>query len=395
LKVTDRKSNSANFSSVLTEMGTLYYVVIPAGAPETLVQGDILNATAPQQVTSGSANVQKSMNIVADFQATGLSSQSQYKIAAYLSSSVGDSEITYVRFNTTQASNGAQLVIALSSIQTNSTVLAAVSKILRVPLSRMAVLTYSSTLLNYSTTYNSNNMNQRSYVYTIVIAPNPTNETLSPIDIANSLRYDQDIQNALLAVLPSFRTDYPVYTLEVLAAKPRISKPAEIPILTYQSVTVRMSFWSPAYVYAVILPTPSADLLSNQIVSGLDDKNNKVVASQYISTQTNMNGSVEFTFNKLNGNTSYTIHISAECVLPYTPRIAMTDSEVVHLPINTFPNLNLHKSSTQMVDVLKAAEENKAVDKGWSDAVEKHIKENSLRSGIQNKSKSSVRVIRK
>lgn len=388
LAVTDRKSNTANFSAVLTEIGTLYYVIMSAGSPETLNQSDILNASAPQQVTAGSALAQRSINIVTNFQATGLSSQSPYKIAAYLSSSVGDSDISYVRFNTTQSSNGAEMVIALSSIQTNSTVLTAVSKVLRIPLSRMAVLTFSTTLQNYSSTYNSTIMNQRSYVYTIVIAPNPTNETQSPIDLANSLRYSNDTQSALLTLLPSFRTDYPVYTREVLASKPRISKNATIPILTFDSVTIRMNFWEEAYVYAVILPVPSANLLSNQVVSGLDNANNKVVASQYVATQTNANGSVEFTINKLNGNTSYVVHISAECVLPYSPRLAMTDSEVVHLPITTYPNLNLHSSSKQLVDVLKT------VDAGWSKDVEKHLQENSLRTGINNKTKSSVRVVR-
>jgi hypothetical protein len=76
-------------------------------------------------------------------------------------------------------------------------------------------------------------------------------------------------------------------------------------------MTITMSFWEEAYVYAVILPTPSPNLLSNQVISGLDYNNNPVLVSQYVSTQTNVNGSVEFSFIKLNGNTSYVVHISA------------------------------------------------------------------------------------
>jgi hypothetical protein len=157
--VSESRSNSANFSVILTEIGTLYYVVVPAGAPETIQQSNIKNASTSQMITSGSSIAQQSINIVSNFQVTGLSSQSQYKLAAYLSSSVGDSDIVYIRFNTTQSSNGAELVIALTSIQPNSTVLMALSNILRIPVSRMAVLTFSTTLVNYSTTYNSSIMN--------------------------------------------------------------------------------------------------------------------------------------------------------------------------------------------------------------------------------------------
>lgn len=163
-------------------------------------------------VTSGNSAAVKSINIVTNFKVTGLNSQSQYKIVAYLSSSVGDSEIVYVRFNTSQASNGAELLIGLTSIQTSTVVLTALSKVLRVPISRMAVLTTQETMNTYSSTYNSTIMNERIYINTIVIAPNPNNETESPIDIVRRLQNDNDTQNKLLALLPSFTKDYTIYT---------------------------------------------------------------------------------------------------------------------------------------------------------------------------------------
>lgn len=243
LKLVKSQSNSANFTAVLTEVGTLYYVVVPAGTPEDLKQSDIQNSSVGSMVSSGSSLATKSINIVTSFQAPGLSSQSQYKLAAYLSSTVGDSDVTYLRFNTSQASNGAEMMIALNNIQTNATVLAAISKVLSIPLSRMAVLTFQTVLTNNSVTYNSTIMNTRNYVYKIVIAPNPVNETTSPIDLANSLKTNSSLQAKLLALLPSLNTAYNIYTREILAAKPRISKNVTIPILTYESVTVSLSFW--------------------------------------------------------------------------------------------------------------------------------------------------------
>lgn len=163
-------------------------------------------------VSSGSSIATKSINIITNFQASGLSSQSQYKLAAYLSSTVGDSDIIYLRFNTSQASNGAELIIALKTIESNASVLAALSKVLRIPVSRMAVLTFSTVLTNKSVTFNATIMNEREYTYQIVIAPNPANETMSPIDLANSLKTNSSLQNKLLGFLPTFNTAYPIYT---------------------------------------------------------------------------------------------------------------------------------------------------------------------------------------
>lgn len=138
-----------------------------------------------------------------------------------------------------------------------------------------------------------------------------------------------------------------------------------------------------------MVEAPSENLLSKQIIQGLNDKNLAVVPSRYISTQTNANGSVVLTFNRLNGNTSHIIHISAECVLPYNPRLAMTDSEVLHIPIKTVANLNLRNGQTELITVLDS------VNKEMSSAVQKHIKENALKTNINSKKKEAVRIIRK
>lgn len=131
----------------------------------------------------------------------------------------------------------------MTSIQTNDVVLAALTKVLRVNISRLAVLTTQDTLNTYSTTHNSTIMNERIYVYTIVLAPSPSNETESPIEIVRRLQNENDTQSKLLALLPSFTTDYKIFTKEVLAAKPRVSKTATIPKLTFDSVTIEMAFW--------------------------------------------------------------------------------------------------------------------------------------------------------
>jgi hypothetical protein len=142
-------------------------------------------------------------------------------------------------------------------------------------------------------------------------------------------------------------------------------------------------------VYGVILPAPSASLLSKQVISGFDGSNTAVAASQYISTQTNLNGSVTLQFKKLNGNVSYVVHISAESILPYTPRLAMTDSEVVHINVTTMPNLNLRNSQQRIVEILSQ------YDPEMSAIVDQHIKANNMKTNINKNNKGRVRVVRK
>lgn len=54
-----------------------------------------------------------------------------------------------------------------------------------------------------------------------------------------------------------------------------------------------MNFWEQAYVYVVIVPAPSNNLLAAQVVGGYDQDNNKLATQHYKSSVTDSKGYLE------------------------------------------------------------------------------------------------------
>ena len=68
---------------------------------------------------------------------------------------------------------------------------------------------------------------------------------------------------------------------------------------TYESVSCEVSFWGKVFVHAVILPDSSASLLSTQVINGLDQNNDPVIAQHHLNVTSDNNGTATFTFKLL------------------------------------------------------------------------------------------------
>lgn len=110
----------------------------------------------------------------------------------------------------------------------------------------------------------------------------------------------------------------------------------------------------------MILPNPTNTTLSKQVIRGLDANNLPAVNQSYVSVLSDTSGVAYLNFTLLKDNTQYTIFVSAECVLPFTPRLAFSDSEVLSLPVQTKVNLNLMKNADQAVSVIAEYDEDLA-----------------------------------
>lgn len=71
---------------------------------------------------------------------------------------------------------------------------------------------------------------------------------------------------------------------------------------TYETVKISVSLWDQAYVYSVIVPVPTDDLLAAQIIGGYDHDNNPVSTQHYKSSITDAHGYVELEFSLLESN---------------------------------------------------------------------------------------------
>jgi hypothetical protein len=183
-------SNSATFIATTSDPGTIYYAVVASGTPQsTITQSLIYAKNVTNSVTYGSSTATLNtvgVNTVSNFTVTGLSAQITYLIAAYLNSTVGFSSIIFSNFTTAKASNGAVIKLAMSSIVNDTSFLTAFSNILRIDSKRIFILTVTSVLSNLQQTYQSTVMNNRSYIYEVVVAPDLSDDSIRPIDLLNS-----------------------------------------------------------------------------------------------------------------------------------------------------------------------------------------------------------------
>ena len=94
-------------------------------------------------------------------------------------------------------------------------------------------------------------------------------------------------------------------------------------------------------------------MLSVQVINGYDQNNIAVDGQHYSSATTDGSGSVELEFTLLVPNTSYIIFVSAEGVVPYTPRLQLPDAQVQRKEVQTGVNMNLMDSRETIIESLE------------------------------------------
>ena len=134
--------------------------------------------------------------------------------------------------------------ICFNSIENNDTVLATVSKVLRLKPDRLSVFTFKQILLDSSSSYSNAVMNSRRYVYELVLAPNRLDDSISPMQSFNEVIGSKDLQNKIKASMSSFDLTYTMTAHELILAKPKIrGSGITVEQLTYQNVRVKVQFW--------------------------------------------------------------------------------------------------------------------------------------------------------
>lgn len=383
LNSTALASNRATFLATTSDPGTIYFVVVASGTPERYItQALIFGRNVSSSVTYGNATaalnqlVGSGVNTLSNFSIPGLAAQTAYMIAAYLNSTVGVSSIVFKNFTTGKASNGAAIKLAMSNVLNEANFLQAFSNVLRIESSRIFILTVTSTLSMLQSQHQSTVMNTRNYIYDVVVAPDRNDDTIRPIDLLNGFIASSSSKAMLKEFIPEFILPYVSTTREIVIAKPKIRNSIRISELSHDHLTVTVGFWEQSKVYAEIVPNPTNATLSSQIIAGVDCNNKPVVSQHYFKALTDQNGDVEIKFTLLSDNTTYTVFVTAECVLPFTPRLSLSDSEVMSKVVTTQVNINLMKNKEHAVEVIKK------VDPKLAESVKEHIANTELKNAI-------------
>jgi hypothetical protein len=277
LSSTQISANSASFTATTSYTGTVYYAVVAAGTPTSLVTTDKIfkkQISSGVSYGSGVATLQLSgVNILAQLQAIGLKTQQNYTMAVYLNSTIGISSIFYKNFTTAKASNGAAIKIAMSTPINVTSYVTALSQVLSIVPARIYILTPTQILVNEQSTFQASVMNNRYYIYETIIAPNPQDDSISPISLLNTFKSDSNAKALLLSFIPQFISSYTSTIREIFNTLPRIRSTIQIVALTFNSVTFRVSFWEQEFVYAIIIKDDQRQLLSAQVINGLNANN--------------------------------------------------------------------------------------------------------------------------
>ena len=351
-------SNSGNFTATSSYVGTLYYAVIKGGTPAAKVnRTGIYYKNLTMGVTYGNfyaENITTGVNIEANFLVTGLESQTKYEIAIYLNSTVGNSDILFLSFKTSKASNAAAIKMAMSAPLANVTAYTeALSRVLKILPNRIYILTNTSIPVRQQTTYNSSVMKKRYYIYDTLVAPNRNDDSVKPIDLLRTFKNDQSAQEYLLGFIPEYISTYKSPVRQVFNTVPRIRSTAFIKSRTYDTVHVSVSFWNPAFVYAVVLKDSKTMLTSSQVINGLDENNTAVIKQHYRNVTTDRKGYVDISLNLLQDNSNYTVYVSAESPMPYPPRLGLADANVLTRTFTTQFDPNLVKNDATVVETVR------------------------------------------
>ena len=118
-----------------------------------------------------------------------------------MKSELGTSVIKRVNFETVDLSRGILMKLGFSDIISQLTIVKSLEKVLRIAPSRIKVLTSTYELQEIKDKVTTHH-NAPEYVYEVVIAPDPTNDTKTPMDIAQSFEESEEEKEAFKELIP-------------------------------------------------------------------------------------------------------------------------------------------------------------------------------------------------
>lgn len=302
-----------------------------------------LSSINSQFYTAGSVDIQKiqyASSYSAYINITGLLSQTQYSIYFIARSTFGQySDIKTYTFKTLKVSEGAILSIPSLTNITVSTLIDALSVILPVSKSRLifsGANEYPAPVLGVSNQALGSQLNG----YQITIAPDPNNNSPTPLEIANELQ-TQTKQDQLAALVPGFYSKAGVRVTSVRRIPPRVIVTPSISQVGYYDITVHAELIEVGKLFAIVTEkTVDGNIMptSYQISQGLMANNQKLDDRYFKVASTTVNGDGNIVFDELRDYTQYNVYVTAGNDVPYDPVDILANSEVMHLEVQTLKN---------------------------------------------------------
>jgi hypothetical protein len=240
--------------------GSIYYLCLPAGYP-AITNSTVLTAmsntigvtgvsqSAALTVSSSSKTAQ--INFAATATISNLSQSTNYVFYAVCQNNLGTSPILSMPFTTTTISKGVQMTLQFTTVVANLDLVNALVQVLRISPLRIKILTstFSLQTKQAATTVNDN---KPSYAYNIVIAPDASNDIISPLTTVATFANSSSALSALQSSLPSFDYTNRIIYYELRPVYPILVAMPKKKTINLYNATFTIQLWTESNVYAVL-----------------------------------------------------------------------------------------------------------------------------------------------
>lgn len=259
IQVTSVASTGAILNINSISSGYIYFACIPFGSPAITDPAILIamNSTIGFKgyTTSNAQNISQSktaqINYAATATITNLSQTSQYVFYAVSNSNLGTSSIVSINFNTSAISKGVQMRLYFKEIVSNLNLVNALVQALRITPLRVKILTSNYVLQQLASNATSSD-NKLIYPYDIVIAPDASNDIISPLTLVKNFVTNNSSLSAFSTALPAFDSSKNITYFELRPVFPRVVKMPTISSINLYNATFSMKFLSQSNLYAVL-----------------------------------------------------------------------------------------------------------------------------------------------
>lgn len=142
--------------------------------------------------------------------------------------------------------------LTFNDIVTNLDIVKSLERIMRISPLRIKVLTSIYELQEIRNSVNQYK-NEPKYVYEVVVAPDPTNDTTTPMGIVEDFLTNPTSKGLFKDYLPDWDADAHVQYYELRAVKPRVTVMPKPVVINLYNATFEIKMWERSNIYASII----------------------------------------------------------------------------------------------------------------------------------------------
>lgn len=142
--------------------------------------------------------------------------------------------------------------LTFNDIVSNLDIVKSLERIMRISPLRIKLLT-STFDLNLIRNNSNQYKNAPKYVYEVVIAPDPTNDTITPMNIVGGFLNSSVSTGLFKEYLPNWDSSATVQYYELRSVKPRVTVMPKPRVINLYNATFEVKFWERANIYAILV----------------------------------------------------------------------------------------------------------------------------------------------